>query len=179
MVAQAFNPRSQEAEASRSLRVWGQPNLQNEFQYSQGYYTERPCLGKKNQDWTKPGTLVNADLECLYQHFVQLLFQRAQSSKQEQRNSENIQTSCYHCHQMCSDTQGVMSEWGLFACCPWTCETALMKRGQETHRLWHSLGRWRHSSKGSKSYGQSSHSRIVWEACHMEAAESEDACFFW
>lgn len=32
-----FNPRTQEAEAGGSLRVWGQPGLYNEFQASQGH----------------------------------------------------------------------------------------------------------------------------------------------
>jgi hypothetical protein len=35
MVALASNPSTQEAEAGRSLWVWGQPGLQSEFQNSQ------------------------------------------------------------------------------------------------------------------------------------------------
>ena len=31
-------------EAGESLRVQGQPGLQSEFQDSQDYYTEKPCL---------------------------------------------------------------------------------------------------------------------------------------
>jgi hypothetical protein len=37
MVAQTFNPRSQEAEASQPLWVWVQHGLQSEFQGSQDY----------------------------------------------------------------------------------------------------------------------------------------------
>jgi hypothetical protein len=43
MVAHAFNPSTQEAEAE-DFWVPGQPGLQSEFQDSQGY-TEKPCLG--------------------------------------------------------------------------------------------------------------------------------------
>lgn len=42
-----FDPSSKEAEAGRSLRALGQPVLHNEFQESQNYTTERPCL-KRN-----------------------------------------------------------------------------------------------------------------------------------
>jgi hypothetical protein len=42
VVAQAFNPSTQEAEAGRVC--WS--GLQSEFQDSQGY-TEKPCLEKK------------------------------------------------------------------------------------------------------------------------------------
>ena len=44
MVAHAFNPSTQEAEAV-DFCVRGQPGLQSEFQDSQGY-TEKPCLEK-------------------------------------------------------------------------------------------------------------------------------------
>jgi hypothetical protein len=44
-----FNPSSLGAEASRSQCVQGQPDLQNEFQDSQGY-TEKSCL----RDGRKP-----------------------------------------------------------------------------------------------------------------------------
>jgi hypothetical protein len=44
LVAHAFNPSTQEAEANFWVRV--QPGLQSEFQDSQGY-TEKPCLEKK------------------------------------------------------------------------------------------------------------------------------------
>jgi hypothetical protein len=43
VVAHAFNPSTQEAEAGGFL---SQPSLQNEFQDSQGY-TEKPCLEKQ------------------------------------------------------------------------------------------------------------------------------------
>ena len=47
MVAYAFNPSTQEAEAGRFLS--SRPaRLQNEFQDSQGY-TEKPCLEKPNR----------------------------------------------------------------------------------------------------------------------------------
>ena len=46
VVAQAFNPSSQEAEAGRSLCIQGQPGLQSEFQDNQGCHTEKPCLKK-------------------------------------------------------------------------------------------------------------------------------------
>ena len=47
-----FNPITQEAEAGRSLWVWGQHDLQREFQGSQDY-PEKPCLEKPNQNKTK------------------------------------------------------------------------------------------------------------------------------
>jgi hypothetical protein len=47
-VAHASNPSTWEAEAGRSLRVQSQPGLQSEFQDSQSYYTEKPCLKKKS-----------------------------------------------------------------------------------------------------------------------------------
>jgi hypothetical protein len=45
VVAHAFNPSTQEAEAGGFL---SQPGLQSEFQDSQGY-TEKPCLKKTNK----------------------------------------------------------------------------------------------------------------------------------
>jgi hypothetical protein len=45
VVAHAFNPSTWEAEAGGFL---GQPDLQSEFQDSQGY-TEKPCLKKKKK----------------------------------------------------------------------------------------------------------------------------------
>jgi hypothetical protein len=45
VVAHAFNPSTQEAEAGRYLSSRGQPGLQSELQDSQGY-TEKPCLEK-------------------------------------------------------------------------------------------------------------------------------------
>jgi len=42
-MAHAFNPSTQEAEASGSLWVLGQPGLQSEFQDSQSY-AEKSCL---------------------------------------------------------------------------------------------------------------------------------------
>jgi hypothetical protein len=50
VVAHTFSPSTQEAQAGGSLWVGGQPSLQSQFQYRQGY-TEKPCL-KKAQ--TKP-----------------------------------------------------------------------------------------------------------------------------
>lgn len=38
VMVQAFNTSNQEAEADRSLRVWGQFSLQREFQVSQDCY---------------------------------------------------------------------------------------------------------------------------------------------
>ena len=43
VVAHTFSASAQEAEAGRSLWVWGQPGLQSEFQDSQGD-TEKPCF---------------------------------------------------------------------------------------------------------------------------------------
>jgi hypothetical protein len=43
VVADTFNPSTQEAEADGSLWVWGQPGLQSKFQDHQGY-TEKPYL---------------------------------------------------------------------------------------------------------------------------------------
>jgi hypothetical protein len=37
VMVQAFDPSTQEAEADRSLWVWGQPDLHSEFQDSQRY----------------------------------------------------------------------------------------------------------------------------------------------
>ena len=48
-MACAFNPSSQEAEAGRSLWVWGHPGLHSVFQDSQGS-VERPCLKKGKGD---------------------------------------------------------------------------------------------------------------------------------
>jgi hypothetical protein len=45
MVVHAIHSSAQEAEAGRSLWVWGQPGLQSEFQGSQ-VYVERPCLNQ-------------------------------------------------------------------------------------------------------------------------------------
>jgi hypothetical protein len=43
-----FKPSTQEADTGGSLWVQGQPGLQIEFQYSQGY-TEKPGLKKKKK----------------------------------------------------------------------------------------------------------------------------------
>ena len=48
MVAHAFNPSTQEAEAGGYLQVRGQPGLQSEFQDSQDY-PEKPCFQKTKQ----------------------------------------------------------------------------------------------------------------------------------
>jgi hypothetical protein len=48
VVAHAFNPSTQEAEAGGFLSSRPSPGLQSEFQDSQGY-TEKPCLGKKKR----------------------------------------------------------------------------------------------------------------------------------
>lgn len=45
VAARAFNPSAQ-AEAGGSLGVPGQPGLRNEFQDSQGCYTDKPYLQK-------------------------------------------------------------------------------------------------------------------------------------
>jgi hypothetical protein len=47
VVAHAFNLSTWEAEVSGSLWVQGQPGLHIKFQNSQGYYIEKPWLGKK------------------------------------------------------------------------------------------------------------------------------------
>ena len=47
MVAHAFNPSTQEAEAGDTQWVQGQPGLQSEFQNSQDCNTEKPCLEKQ------------------------------------------------------------------------------------------------------------------------------------
>jgi hypothetical protein len=52
MVANSFNPRTQEAEESRSLWVPGQPGLQSEFHDSQGH-TEKLLSWKTKQNKTK------------------------------------------------------------------------------------------------------------------------------
>lgn len=44
MGAHAFNPSHWEAKADGSLWVKGQSGLHSEFQNSQGYYMEEPCL---------------------------------------------------------------------------------------------------------------------------------------
>lgn len=49
--AHAFNLSTWEAETG-DFWVWGPPDLQSEFQYSQGY-TEKPCLEKTKQNKTK------------------------------------------------------------------------------------------------------------------------------
>ena len=46
VVVHTINPSTWEAEAGISLGVGGQPDLQSEFQYSQGY-TEKPRLEKQ------------------------------------------------------------------------------------------------------------------------------------
>ena len=48
MMAHAFHPSTQEAEAEGSLWVQDQSGLQSEFQNSQEY-AEKPCLVKPNQ----------------------------------------------------------------------------------------------------------------------------------
>jgi hypothetical protein len=46
VVAHNFTPNTWEAEAGRSLWVWGQPGQQSKFKDNQGYI-EKPCLKKK------------------------------------------------------------------------------------------------------------------------------------
>jgi hypothetical protein len=59
MVAHAFNPSTQKAEAGGSLSVQNQPGLQIKFQDSQGY-TEKPCLeGKTNKQTNKKQNKMN------------------------------------------------------------------------------------------------------------------------
>ena len=48
MVVDTFNASTWEAQAGRSLRVLGQPDLQRDFQNSQ-VNTEKPCLINKKQ----------------------------------------------------------------------------------------------------------------------------------
>jgi hypothetical protein len=48
MMTHTFSPRTWEAEAGGTLWVWGQPGLQSELQYSQGYIEKNPVL--KNQE---------------------------------------------------------------------------------------------------------------------------------
>jgi hypothetical protein len=66
--------------------VQGQPGLQSEFQDSQGY-TEKPCLGKKKKQKTKPEQICSASAhsppQCLWQvlalsHFSHCLAVRFQ-----------------------------------------------------------------------------------------------------
>ena len=47
VVVHTVNPSTWETEAGGSLWVRGHPGLQSEFQDSQGYYTEKPCLKKQ------------------------------------------------------------------------------------------------------------------------------------
>jgi hypothetical protein len=47
LVARAFNPSTRE-QRQEDFWVLGQPDLQSEFQDSQGY-TEKPCLEKQNK----------------------------------------------------------------------------------------------------------------------------------
>jgi hypothetical protein len=56
MLAHAFNPSIWEAEASRSVRVRGQPGLQGKIQDSQDY-TEKACFKttKKRKEGRKKG----------------------------------------------------------------------------------------------------------------------------
>jgi hypothetical protein len=48
VVAHPFNPSTWEAKRQEDFWVRGQPDLQNEFQDSQGY-TEKPCLEKQKK----------------------------------------------------------------------------------------------------------------------------------
>ena len=49
MVTHSLHPSTREAEAGGSLWVQGQPGLQSEFQDSQSFYTEKPCLTMKKK----------------------------------------------------------------------------------------------------------------------------------
>lgn len=53
MVVHTFNPSAQEAEADEFLWVWGQPSPQREYQDSQDYTEEKPCLEKPKQNQQK------------------------------------------------------------------------------------------------------------------------------
>jgi hypothetical protein len=64
VVAHAFNPGTQEAEASGSLSS-SQPGLQSESQNSQGY-TEKPCLKKKGRKEGREGGASKHQLEKLH-----------------------------------------------------------------------------------------------------------------
>ena len=52
LVAYAFSPSTQEAEADEPLWVRGHPGLQSEFQDSQSY-AEKPCLKKPKTNITQ------------------------------------------------------------------------------------------------------------------------------
>ena len=54
MVTHAFNPSTWEEEADGSLKVWGQPSLQREFQDSWSCYTN--YFSKNNKQTNKQKT---------------------------------------------------------------------------------------------------------------------------
>ena len=54
VVVHTFNPNAQEAEAGRTLWVWGQPSLHSKFQHSQDYI-EKPSLEKPKTQNNKNG----------------------------------------------------------------------------------------------------------------------------
>jgi hypothetical protein len=68
MVAHAFNPSTQEAEAGGFLLIRGQPGLQSEFQDSQSYTQRNPTQSQKTKQNKKTKTKLKSCLGYLSPH---------------------------------------------------------------------------------------------------------------